>query len=281
MEPTRPRLAPLVTVGLALAVALTAGLLTLLGPGAVPVDADGARAATSDPGLAGTTPGDRSGTAADGSPYRFWALDRYGAPLRWDPCTPIGFVLNPAGAPPDAELEVRTALAILADATGMELELLGHTDESPASARPLVEADGSGWRWRSVLVSWIPTGAPGPPGGPLGPLDRGVAVPVAVRDGDREAYVTGQVILNASRSDLVSGSADRRTAIAATLLHELAHLLGLDHVDDPTQMMWDDPGTGPVELGAGDLAGLALLGRAAGCNPAPDPRAGRGLVFEG
>jgi len=39
-----------------------------------------------------------------------------------------------------------------------------------------------------------------------------------------------------------------------------------------------DPGRGPVALGPGDLAGLAAVGAAAGCNVAPDPAAGRSVA---
>lgn len=42
-------------------------------------------------------------------------------------------------------------------------------------------------------------------------------------------------------------------------MHELANVVGLDHVDDPTQLM-NPEGTNVTEFAAGDLAGLARLG---------------------
>lgn len=259
MDPTRrrPPLPLLVIVGLVSA----ALALLLIARGIVP---------------ASTLPVDGPSEAplrSDG--HALWGRDHRGQPLRWDACTPVHLVLNLDGAPSDAERDVRAALALLAEASGLELRLDGLTEERPDIERPLVVMDGGRWRWNPVLVAWAGAGEGDLP---LTAQDRGVALPVAVRDGDREAFVTGQVVLNARRTDLVPGFGDRRDAVGATLLHELTHLLGLDHVDDPDELMWDRPGTGPVVLGPGDLDGLQAVGAGAGCNPAPAPSVGRGLV---
>ena len=50
------------------------------------------------------------------------------------------------------------------------------------------------------------------------------------------------------------------------LLHELAHAVGLDHVNDTTQLMNAfASASGPTTYGAGDLTGLWQVGAAAGC----------------
>jgi hypothetical protein len=48
--------------------------------------------------------------------------------------------------------------------------------------------------------------------------------------------------------------------------HEFAHLAGLDHVPDPSQLMYAYSGFAR-QFGAGDLAGLRALATP-GCGPA-------------
>ncbi|MHA7292483.1 matrixin family metalloprotease [Arthrobacter sp. HLT1-21] len=50
-----------------------------------------------------------------------------------------------------------------------------------------------------------------------------------------------------------------RDHVRAIIVHELAHVVGLDHVDDPTQLMHEGT-NGLTTLSDGDRAGLALLG---------------------
>lgn len=55
-----------------------------------------------------------------------------------------------------------------------------------------------------------------------------------------------------------------RGAWGPIFLHELAHVLGLGHVEDPNEIM-NPEGASAVAYGPGDLAGLHQLGAAAGC----------------
>ncbi|WP_422677956.1 matrixin family metalloprotease [Blastococcus brunescens] len=43
------------------------------------------------------------------------------------------------------------------------------------------------------------------------------------------------------------------------MLHEIGHLVGLDHVSDRTQLMYPSAGH-TLDFASGDLAGLAALG---------------------
>jgi hypothetical protein len=208
--------------------------------------------------------------------YAVWARNDDGRPVRWDPCTPIEVVVSGVGGPdsyPTTSLrrDVERALATLRDATGLELVLRGVADEVPDAGRSTVAAGTDGGTvWAPVLVGWR---APGEGGLPLRDVDRAVAVPVAVSSADGRVYVTAQVVLNPERDDLEGGDADRATSWGATVLHELAHVLGLAHVEDPAQLMYTYPGRGPVTLGEGDHNGLAAVGVGDGtCLEVPPPQ---------
>ena len=67
-----------------------------------------------------------------------------------------------------------------------------------------------------------------------------------------------------------SGRAGQATTIVQ---HELGHVVGLDHVDDPGQLMYRS-NKGQVNLGPGDVEGLAIAG-AGPASATPDPRPDR------
>jgi hypothetical protein len=198
--------------------------------------------------------------------YALWGRNADGTPVRWDPCSPIPWVLDDREAPADARATVEEAMARITDASGLRFEYRGRTTESPSRDRSLVAGEPTAWA--PVLVTWVPGGSTDLP---LGDTERGVAVPVAVVEDDVRTFVTGQVLLNADKR-LAPGFVDRHASWGAVVLHELSHLVGLDHVDDPRQLMHPVSGFGPVEFGDGDLAGLAAVGADGGCLAVPEPR---------
>lgn len=208
------------------------------------------------------------GASSDADGFTVWNRNDDGTPVRWDPCAPIDIVVADDLAPAGWRTDLDAALELLHEHTDLELRVIDEVDESPRADRSPHQPRRYGDRWAPVLVAW----ASPDDDLPLRETDRGLGIPVAVgTDGDR-VYVSGQVILNADRADLEVGDADRSGSWGATVLHELIHVLGLGHVEDPQELMAVSPGDGPVELGPGDRVGLAAVGTNDGCLEVPAPR---------
>ncbi|WP_193611340.1 matrixin family metalloprotease [Nocardioides lijunqiniae] len=198
---------------------------------------------------------DRFGTQVDGDgsgSYEFLAT-RPGTdePVGWSSCEPIQYVVNTDGAPGDWEELVDDATERLSEASGLVFEDRGTTDDRDFEGR-----FGLGGRAQPVLIAWADEDeVPG-----LGGDVAGLAGPISRDDGMFQRYVTGRVVLDKEafeEIESVRGGDEQREAI---VLHELGHLVGLAHVDDPGELM--HPTTETTELGPGDRSGLAILGDA-------------------
>ena len=193
-------------------------------------------------------------------------VDAEGRPARWDPCSPIRYVVHPGWMPPEGRNDLAEALRRVSAASGLVFQDAGDTDELPRQDRAAYQPERYGEGWAPLLVAWMPPGATdlGVGGGVQG-LSMGVAVP-----SDQGGHlVSGQVVLDAGNR-LSSGFGPGATE-GEVLLHELAHAVGLGHVLDPTQVMYVQTTNSESEYGAGDRAGLAAVGAPAGCHPAPPP----------
>ena len=179
-----------------------------------------------------------------------------GRPVGWARCRPVYVVANPAGIPeaerPDFAEMLRYALDALSAATDQDWVHVGTT----------------GWRAvddtsvRSVLgvvtISFMEAPNPADPAAAwahtaLGhnPLTGTVT------------YLSGTVSLNVTR--LVGDAGGQVTPlVATTIMHELGHIAGLDHVGDRSQLMsavYEPPAEPAFEqYRDGDRAGLARVG---------------------
>jgi hypothetical protein len=224
-----------------------------------------------------TGPSPTADVAASEDGFAVWDRDAAGHPIRWDPCSPIEVVVSVAGAPDSvtaAELrrDVEAAAADIGAVSGLDVVVTGTTDDRPHADRPTTVTGPDGPRWAPVLIGWR---TPHEAGLPMRDTDRALALPISARPEARGApatYVTGQIVLNAEREELRPGRDDRADSWGATILHELGHIVGLDHVDDADEVMAVHPGRGPVALGPGDRAGLRAVGADAGCVEVPTAR---------
>ena len=96
-------------------------------------------------------------------------------------------------------------------------------------------------------------------------MGRGGSVAVSLGEGPR-VYVTGTVSLDAEQFPGILDSRDGEATAAGIVLHEVAHLVGLDHVADASQLLYPETEPGVTDFADGDLTGLARLGQGA-CVP--------------
>jgi hypothetical protein len=79
------------------------------------------------------------------------------------------------------------------------------------------------------------------------------------RDSSDMHYVSGVVHLDGPTFTDIQREPGGEARARAIIMHELAHLVGLAHVADPEQLMYND-NVGKTAFGLGDLEGLRKLG---------------------
>lgn len=179
-------------------------------------------------------------------------------PVTYSPCRRLEVVVNLRGAPPDAMPAIQDAVGQVSRASGLALTVSGDTNEPYRDERKPFQPNRYGDRWAPILVAWAGPGAI--PEFEEGAVGFGGSVAIDTVLGD-PSYVTGSVVLD---REFFADPANQGY-LTEVMLHELGHVLGLDHVSDDEQVMWVG-GLHGAGLGSGDLAGLARLGRGP-CTP--------------
>lgn len=209
-----------------------------------------------------------------GGTHSFIRQQPDGSPVAYDPCRAIGFVIRPGG-PPEGDQLIREAVAAVSAATGLQFVDEGTTDEGPSDDRSAYQPERYGDRWAPVLFAWSdetesPRLAAGGHGDELSdPAGYAGSMAVGIDRGGEDSelvYVTGTVTLDRDDLGRMLEGVDGRSLVRAVIAHEVGHLVGLDHVDDPDQLMYPAIQTGVTAFQPGDLEGLAALGSGA-CFP--------------
>jgi hypothetical protein len=198
--------------------------------------------------------------------HRFIARDFGGDPVRWNPCEPVHYVVNVAEAPAGSLEDVQESVRRISAATGIPFAYDGLTDEVLERRRDMVQPR-YGDRWAPVLVAWVdPDDSTVSFRSEEGEA-AGVAAPFTPQGSD--VIVSGWIGINADDPNPPGfGSPDDQGPV---VLHEWAHVMGLDHVKARGQLM-HPAGGGMSGFGPGDLEGLRQVGRSQGClltPPAP------------
>lgn len=197
--------------------------------------------------------------ATDGS-YAFLHTAPDGGPVGYDPCRAVRYVVNPAGMPDVGARLVDEAAAVVSAASGLVLEDAGTTDEQPAVERALIQPDRYGPGWAPVLVAWSDETRLPELAGEVAGVGGSAAVPGS--DGTGQWLAAGRVVLDTADIGAMLQRPGGEAQARAIVVHELAHVLGLDHVDDPDELMYPINST-RADLGPGDRQGLALVGQVA------------------
>ncbi len=178
------------------------------------------------------------------------------SPVGYDPCKPIEFRVNPAGAPQGYQDLVDDALDRVGAAAGLEFSDEGTTDDRPQWDETRIPIIFGEPKRQPVLISWADEDEVRQLRGRVA----GIGGSVALDDkSGRARYITGGVTLDSTVFSRLMQSPRGRAEARAILLHELGHMVGLGHVNDPDELMNED-NLGLLDFGPGDLAGLARVG---------------------
>jgi len=190
-------------------------------------------------------------TPGQGS-YRFLQTQRGSdEPVGWDPCRPIEYAVNPDGAPEGWQDLVGEAVADVEWATGFDLTDVGTTDQRPFDPSRRQPAQGLP---QPVVIGFADEDELADLAGDTAGLGGGLSQ----RGGlGRDYYVTGAIALDTDVFTDRSLTTDFES-MRAIVQHELGHVLGLDHVEDPSELMYETS-FGRTGFGPGDLEGLARL----------------------
>lgn len=182
-----------------------------------------------------------------GEGYSFMATTSSGAPVTWGCDARIEIEVNPVGAPRGYEDPLASAVARVNEASSFTFVVAGETTDRDFDDR---------YR-RTVLLGWADEDEVEGLAGTVAGL--GGATYVQGPGGGGRA-VGGSVVVDTDAGGgwFGLGGID----LEVLLVHELLHVLGLGHSEDPGQLMAAE-NSGQSELGEGDLAGLAALREAA------------------
>jgi hypothetical protein len=209
-----------------------------------------------------STPSAVKRPAAQRKTYRFLLMqpDKV-TPIRWNPCRPVRYRIALNGAVPASEIpRIDTAFRIVGNALGgVTFVNDGRTtvvpdavDDAGTSGADIVVAfalPGDGPTRSTLLTGWEAGRGGFAASGTAGP--DGVVV---------EHPTHGSVVIDAEKWQAMT-----RHDRAVLYLHEIGHVVGLDHPADPRQIMSSGAYDLPVRYQKGDLEALAQLGLKAGC----------------
>jgi hypothetical protein len=192
--------------------------------------------------------------------YAVGGRDPQYQPFRWNPCRPIRYVVNLGGYSELFRAMITEAVDRTSTATGLRFEYLADITTVPTrGTNELTRAQRLSRTGRyDVVIALVDEGTSDlVPGEVIG-----LAESTARRNGAQGEYTATRVVVD--MGDTAMFPEWHPEGPGTVLLHELGHAVGLDHVGDRSQLMFNFT-TSVTTFGGGDLRGLWEVGAHRGC----------------
>ncbi|NND76025.1 MAG: hypothetical protein HKN44_13565, partial [Ilumatobacter sp.] len=176
--------------------------------------------------------------------------------LGWDPCSPITYAVNnKAGATPAQRAVLDQAILGVEQATGFDFQYVGEATGSLATSS--IDANTPNGQAEAVFGFSNATFTPILGGSVIGIGGAGSGSGNNVELLRGKLYIVKGGYAIADLDDVLTND-----ELLGTMLHEIAHMVGLDHVSVQTEIMWDTLPNPPLTaFGVGDRNGLYNIGQ--------------------